>query len=243
MTGKIKIYEELAANAHVALNLMQYDGWLLRFSEGHTCRANSVSVIYPSSIDLEEKVEYCEKKYAEQNLPCIFKLTDGDDELLELLQKRCYEEVTPTDVLEVEIGDVKMPEDDFDFYDKHDEEWLIEYFFLENYKEKNKKIYRKMLDKGLVDTQYVALKENGKVVAVASSATERDHMLIRGVFVDPDYRRKGYGRKVCLALMAKASECGTKTAWLQVLCDNKPAYDLYEKLGFRKVYGYLYMKK
>ena len=62
MTGKIKLYEELAANAHVALNLMQYDGWLLRFSEGHTCRANSVSVIYPSSIDLEEKVEYCEKK-------------------------------------------------------------------------------------------------------------------------------------------------------------------------------------
>ena len=42
---KIKLVEELAANAHVALNSVQFDGWILRFSEGHTGRANSISVI------------------------------------------------------------------------------------------------------------------------------------------------------------------------------------------------------
>ena len=32
---EIRALEEMAANAHVALNVMQYDGWLLRFSEGY----------------------------------------------------------------------------------------------------------------------------------------------------------------------------------------------------------------
>ena len=41
----IRMMEEMAANAHVALNVMQYEGWLLRFSAGHTNRANSVSVV------------------------------------------------------------------------------------------------------------------------------------------------------------------------------------------------------
>ena len=60
---KIKLVEELAANAHVALNSVQFDGWILRFSEGHTGRANSISVIYPSSFDVEQKILYCEKMY------------------------------------------------------------------------------------------------------------------------------------------------------------------------------------
>ena len=46
--------EEIAANGHVALNMMQYDGWLLRFSGGFTGRANSISVIYPSRKEMAE---------------------------------------------------------------------------------------------------------------------------------------------------------------------------------------------
>lgn len=61
--------EEIAANGHVALNVMQYDGWLLRFSGGFTGRANSISVIYPSRKEMAEKVEYCEKCYAKQGCP------------------------------------------------------------------------------------------------------------------------------------------------------------------------------
>ena len=73
----IILFEEMASNAHVALNIMQYDGWILKFSEGHTNRSNSVSMIYPSTISANEKIQNCEEIYSEQNLPCVFKLTDG----------------------------------------------------------------------------------------------------------------------------------------------------------------------
>ena len=90
MKDQIRFLEEIASNGHVALNTMQYDGWLLRFSCGCTGRANSVSVLYPSLKPLEEKVPYCEACYAKQGLPALFKLTDCDTELAAYLEKRGY---------------------------------------------------------------------------------------------------------------------------------------------------------
>jgi len=105
MTEKVRFLEEIGANGHVALNVMQYDGWLLRFSNGYTSRANSVCVLYPSTRPVEEKIAYCEKCYAEQGLPTIFKVTDLDKEFSDLLVRRGYEIVTPTDVMEVVAWD------------------------------------------------------------------------------------------------------------------------------------------
>ena len=119
----IILFEEVASNAHVALNIMQYDGWILKFSEGHTNRANSVSMIYPSAI--------------------------------------------------MECG----------------------------------------------------------------------YLLIQNVVVHLDYRRKGYGKLLCKALMSKGKSHGAKTAWLQVVQTNEGAYKLYDGLGFKKVYTYRYLKK
>ena len=43
---KIRFLEEIASNGYIALNGMQYDGWILRFSNGYTGRANSISVLF-----------------------------------------------------------------------------------------------------------------------------------------------------------------------------------------------------
>ena len=239
----IVLFEELASNAHVALNVMQYDGWLLKFSEGHTNRANSVSMIYPSTIDICEKIAYCEKIYSEQELPCVFKFTDGDDGPASILVKRGYKEFTPTDVMTKEIDDTAMPAGDIVFFDKPAEEWLRAYFAFEGFSETGRATYRRMLDKICIDAKYVAIKEHGEIIAVASSASERGYMLIQNVVVNPDFRRKGYGRALCKALISQGKKDGAKTAWLQVVQSNEAAYRLYESLGFRKVYSYRYMKQ
>ena len=238
---EIRFYEELAANGHVALNVIQYDGWILRFSQGHTVRANAVSMIYPSYLDPEEKIAWCEKAYARENQPCIFKLTEGDEEFHELLIRRGYHLVGTADVLTMEIDEADMPEGDIEFFDHPDEEWLKPFFRLEGLSDHNQSVYRQMLDRVCADTQYVLLKENGKAVAVASSVTEHGHVLIQNVITDPGCRGKGYGRKVCCALLAKAKENGSKTAWLQVVQENITAYRLYESLGLTKKYTYWFL--
>ena len=71
----IRSIEELSMNAWPALQTLHYDGWVVRFSAGYTRRGNSVYPLYPSRIDLDEKIQTCESLYRARNLPVVFKLT------------------------------------------------------------------------------------------------------------------------------------------------------------------------
>ena len=57
----IRDIEELALNAWPALQTKHYDGWVLRFANGYTRRSNAVIPLYESTLDLDEKINFCEK--------------------------------------------------------------------------------------------------------------------------------------------------------------------------------------
>ncbi|MBQ5317086.1 MAG: GNAT family N-acetyltransferase [Oscillospiraceae bacterium] len=241
---KIRFFEEIAANGHVALNVMQYDGWLMRFSEGYTGRANSVSVLYPSYRDISEKIAYCEECYEKQGLPCIFKLTDADMELSSLLSDRGYKVVTPTDVKVLSLDGNAFGYDDGCIFSGEPWEWLPSYFEFEGITDTNKQdIYKRMLAKVVPPTIYCTVMYEGVPAACASAVIERGYMLLQNVVVRPGLRGKGLGRRLCSAVIAKAYEQGADYSYLQVVQDNTAAVALYDKLGFEKIYSYWYMKK
>lgn len=241
MTEKVRFLEEIGANGHVALNVIQYDGWLLRFSNGYTSRANSVCVLYPSTRPVEEKITYCEKCYARQGLPTIFKVTDLDKELSDLLARRGYEIVSPTDVMEVAAWDAEKTHCEFS---SEPEEWLPRYFAFENMTdETKKKTFQKMLSRVMIDASYGILYYEGEPVACASIAVEHGYALLHNVIVTSAMRGKGLGEKLCRAMIAKAKEMGADHVFLQVVQSNQVAMNLYKKLGFQKDYTYWYMKK
>ena len=251
MTEKVRLLEEIGANGHVALNVMQYDGWLLRFSNGYTSRANSVCVLYPSTKPLEEKIAYCEKCYAKQGLPTIFKVTDVDQELSGLLTKCGYDIVTPTDVMEVAAWDAEKENDRHEdagdsrcVFSHEPSEWLPYYFAFENLTDESKKnTFRNMLSKVMIDAAYGILYYEGKPVACASIAVERGYALLQNVIVTSSLRGKGFGEKLCRAMITKAKEMGAEHVFLQVVQSNQVAMNLYKKLGFQKDYTYWYMRK
>ena len=271
MTEKIRFLEEIGGNGHVALNVMQYDGWLLRFSNGYTSRANSVSMLYPSTRPVEEKIAYCEKCYAKLGLPTIFKVTDLDQELSDLLAGRGYEIVTPSDVMEVVAWDA---EDETSCHEnarqaKHENAchenagtenggrgevhcefsyepsaWLPHYFAFENITDETKKnTFQKMLSRVVIDASYGILYYENEPVACASIAVEHGYALLHNVIVTSAMRGKGLGERLCRAMIAKAKEMGADHVFLQVVQSNQVAMNLYKKLGFQKDYAYWYMKK
>ena len=245
MKEYIRFLEEIAGNGHVALNVMQYDGWLLRFSKGYTSRANSVSVLYPSQKGIEEKVAYCEACYAKQGQPAIFKVTDADTELTGYLLKRGYSVVTPTDVMVLDLEKADLSADMTNcVFDAEPREWLPAFYEFENRKDPAvQAIYNEMLSRVLVDTYYCTVMKDGKPAACASTAAEQGYALLQNVVVDPALRGQGIGEKLCRAILAKEKERGTRYAYLQVVQTNTAAVNLYEKLGFSKVYTYQYMKQ
>ncbi len=106
MNEQICLFEELSFNSHPALQAQFYDGWFIRFSNGYTNRANSVSTLWPSTLDVKEKIEECEKRYARQSLPCVFKVTDGTESGFDkMLEDRCYRIVTTTDLMTLNLKD------------------------------------------------------------------------------------------------------------------------------------------
>ena len=92
--------EEKTMNAWPALQTIILDGWVIRFANGYTKRANSVNPIYSNDNNIDEKINYCENIYKNNNLSVIFKIIDCNeykilDNKLETLK---YEKIDLTSV-------------------------------------------------------------------------------------------------------------------------------------------------
>lgn len=80
----------------------------------------------------------------------------------------------------------------------------------------------------------VALEGDTVVGYIGSQAVlgEADMM---NVAVSPDYRRRGVGERLVLALEQRLKEAGNYQLTLEVRVSNEPAISLYHKLGFVQV--------
>src|SRR5215218_6901394 len=110
----IRFLEELSINAWPSLDMIVYDGWLLRFANGYSRRANSVNPLYPSMLDVNEKISCCEQIYEGRGLPIVFKLTDAaqPDGLGAALARRGYVEEARTSVQTLSLLDIDpQPQD------------------------------------------------------------------------------------------------------------------------------------
>src|SRR5690348_12290502 len=110
MYSRITLLEELSLNAWPGHHTLLLDGWLLRFSEGYTNRANSVNPIYSGSdTDLEKKIKACEDFYIPKKLSTIFKLTPATlpSNLEMILTANGYSKSNATSVQTVELNDLE----------------------------------------------------------------------------------------------------------------------------------------
>ena len=107
----IRAIEELSINAWPALQTLVYDGWVLRFADGHTKRANSVNPLYPSRLDVQDKIGPCERIYGSRGLNVIFRMTSAvrPEDLDAHLAARGYRVDSLTSVQTLSLGDRDDP--------------------------------------------------------------------------------------------------------------------------------------
>lgn len=242
---EIILYEELSMNAHPALKTQLYDGWILRFSNGYTNRANSVNPLYKSALPIEEKLDFCKDIYSSQGLPAVYKITPHSAKDLDGILDTCgYEKVTPTNVMVKKLTTA-------DFYgfksiitDKIDVGWQESYFRLNGITDDIKIKTGKAIQDGILNKTFCAsVKEREVTAACGLCVIERGYAGLFDITVDQDCRRRGLGFDICSSLLASASRDGAKFAYLQVVADNAPAVALYKKLGFEFYYQYWYRVK
>ena len=235
--------EEVSLNAWPALQHILFDGWILRFSGGYTKRANSVNPLFDSSMDVDEKVDVCERMYAERGLPCVFRLTpfSSPPGLDRVLERRGYAKIDPTLVLYLDLEDHPVPpEPAAELHEERLDDWLALFCRLTESPEEKHQTHKEILH-AIPGRRFLAsLADSGQVVACGVGVLENEYFGMFDIFTHPQHRNRGHGAGLVAGLLGWAREHGATRAYLQVMRDNTPARRLYEKLGFGEAYVYWY---
>ncbi len=77
--------------------------------------------------------------------------------------------------------------------------------------------------------------EGDAVAGYIGSQTVPPESDMMNVAVSPDFRRRGIGEQLVLALCEELTKTGSESLTLEVRASNAPAIALYEKLGFAQV--------
>jgi len=235
--------EEVSLNSWPALQQILFDGWIVRFAEGYTKRANSVNPLFDSSMDVGEKIDTCERLYAEKGIPSVFRLTPFSSPagLDEVLEGRRYRKVAPTSVLHLDLKDYTVqPSPVAELRHERLDDWLDTFCrFSESPLEKHQ-AHKKMLQAIPGKRFLVSLTDSGQVVTCGLGVLENGYLGLFDLITDPQRRNEGYGTLLVSSLLRLAQEEGGLHAYLQVVNSNALARRLYAKFGFREAYPYWY---
>jgi len=242
--------EEASLNAWPALQTYLFDGWLARFANGYTKRANSVTPLYPGALDLAAKIDQIERLYRRQNLPPIFRLpsfaevgaVDGR------LAARGYKKFDETSVQALDLSFCFAVQSERAFIlpgRSGMESWLGSFHDLSgsNPQRADDATHQQMLRNIIGETGYMVLMVEGEVVACGLAVANNGYVGIFDVVVAAEHRRRGYGTELMESLLDWAVNQYARYAYLQVMAANTPAINLYAKLKFTELYRYWYRAK
>jgi ribosomal protein S18 acetylase RimI-like enzyme len=242
----IRLLEELSLNAMPALQTRHYDGWELRFSNGYPRRANSIQVLYPSLMLLEEKITFCEAQYDARGLKTVFKMmlaaTDG---LEAALRARGYIEDAVTSVQTLDLagfdaeinGSVEVVVES-----QISDAWYEDFARLNEKDPIRAATTRLLLERVAVECVFMRLRLNGETVALGRGVLDLGWIGFYEIATDERYRQQGLGSQLMLNILHWGKQKGAHSAYLQVMVTNPPALRLYEKLGFQEQYRYGYLQ-
>jgi ribosomal protein S18 acetylase RimI-like enzyme len=235
--------EEISLNAWPATQTVLYDGWVLRFAEGYTRRANSISPLYPSSLTLDAKLDTCERLYRERGLPVIFKLAQSASPpgLDAALADHGYREdaSTAVQILNLERA-APHPAPDARVEETPTVEWLDAYARMSNLPDRNRGILSRILANIVPAHAYASISLEGSVVATGLAVAQSGYIGLYDIVTDPACRGRGFGGQIVQSLLAWGVTQDAELAYLQVMLDNLPALRLYARLGFTEFYRYWY---
>ena len=241
-----RFLEEITLNAWPALQTVFMDGWILRFANGYSKRANSVNSLYPSTEPLKRKIETCERLYYGRGLKSIFKITPSSlpAELDAVLAGAGYGREGRTSVQVLNLEQWSLARDrGVELYTDFAADWHLAYCVMNGIAPEHHNTVSQLLGLGVHDKRLAVLRREGKVVACGLGVKQDRFIGLFDIVVNPRMRRQGCGKAIVEGLLAWGKQDGAKTAYLQVVVENTPAQQLYSNLGFHEEYQYWYRVK
>ena len=251
----IKFLQEILMNSWPAHHYYFLNGWILRFTDGVTSRANSVFPLhYAGNLnEVDEDIALTEKVYKAYKLPTIFTIPEHFEpsNLVDILMKNGYQQlgcVTHTLIASTQVLRNEIINEEFTYLlvsDRREE--ITNFLATYSNRDQNSQEILKRLVRRIVFPQkrFIIAQYNQKIVGTLMGILDPHGFLyIADVLVSPDFRRKKIATSMFFTIINKwARQNGAKQIWLQVEIENNEAMNLYTKLGFEKAYSYYYLIK
>lgn len=232
--------EERAFNAWPALASVQCDGWLLRFAQGLTKRANSVNALLPAG-SFRDTLGLAEDLYPRRRLPVIFRLSPlAGDEPDDILHRVGYRRIDETLVMTATLGDRLPVDPEVVITEALDPSWSEGFASANGISAAMREIHDRMLGSILLPAAFATAFDGGRAVGYGLAVAERGMVGLFDIVTVPDFRRRGIARRMVGSLLAWGVARNADRAYLQVVASNERALNLYEAAGFREAYRYHY---
>ncbi|HEX2659257.1 MAG TPA: GNAT family N-acetyltransferase [Polyangia bacterium] len=241
--------EEASLRAWPALTESDFDGWRLRFADGYTRRANSITPLQPSRLDLTDKITTCERLYAERGLPAIFRVTPFAPPALEtLLNARGYSRGDQVEVRARDLRATAVPTKparplratSVRLWDLPLDRWLDVFSDLSGSSDANRAPHRRVLAAVPGERRLLALAVDERPVACGMSVLHDGLLGLFDLVTARDARGRGFGSELLRRALRSGARAGAEAAYLQVLEGNDVAGRLYQRAGFEVIYRYHY---
>jgi ribosomal protein S18 acetylase RimI-like enzyme len=238
--------EELSMDGWPALMTVVYDGWVIRLSNGYSNRSNSINPIYPSKINMDEKINYCDELFGRHNLPAAYKLLSCEEHMAleHKLEALHYRKINETSVQTREISGISRKNhkgiiigEDFD------ESWINSVIEFNKVGTQDIPVFKKILGNIAREKIVVAKKDGNGIAGCGYGIIGGGYVGVFDIVVEESQRGKGYGREIVETILSEAGKQGAEKSYLQVMLNNPAALHLYEKLGYKESYKYWYRKK
>ncbi len=249
---QVKTIQEIFLNSWPAKGYYFLNGWILRYNEGITDRANAVIPLNYTGNNLDDDIDEVERIYEKMNLKPSFMIHDYHEpkNLKSSLISRGYHVITPTKVMISSVQDLTFPtiesNYDYNFCDKREREFSKFVIEFTHWTKDEQEIISNLTNRIIIpDKLFEIVRYNGLVIASMMGVLVRKRYLyIADVLVHPNFRRKHIASTMLYRLLQEWTyKKGAKIVWLQVEEDNENAFNLYKNLGMNPIFEYSYLKK
>ena len=248
--------EERGFNAWPAPRNVYYGGWVFRLGGGFTKRANSANALgarhdmragsinaYTPARDFSAVMAEAERFYTSNGQPTIFRLSPlAGDEADPMLAAAGYEKLDPSLVMTAPL-DADRAAPGVTLAPAPTPAWLNGIAAAQGVAPSHRLIHDRIVQSIALPTAFATAHVGGTAAGFGLGVGERGAVGLFDIVIRQEFRGKGLGRAITLALMAWGREGGAGTAWLQLVEANPVARRLYQTLGFRAAYPYHYRRR
>ncbi len=225
-----------------------YDGsWQVRLTSGHPGkRLNCVVPLDPSdSRDIAIRLDKADKRFEAQGRPLLVRQTPlSPKPLVDFLAADGWERFDEVVTMTADLGTMAFP-DTLDHLPTQDVGRYVDADIAVHGSDPDLKAGLAGVVASIKPPSGLFVIEDAGKGPLAAALCVQDNDLagIMSLAVRADHRRKGLGIEILSSALRWARLRGARTAWLQVVANNREAMALYSKMGFEEAYRYAYWRK